>query len=691
MPRVPVYGQPQVQQRPTPGVRLNAVPVLPKGGDPMAAGMMNLGADVGAVANAERQERERKAAELAEKELRRANQVAVITAEQELAGLHIDIEKRISQTRGRDAAGLPDAVLPEFDKKVVEIRERLSNDDQKIAFANLAASRRESLNRYTTKYVSSEIQRFDDEETKSYVLNAQDEAGLHYKDSERIRQSILRQQGAIADYARSHGLGEEARQRATADAVSRTHKTVIDRFLANGEAKQAESYFKAVRDEMQADEATKSELTFESLRVARAQKAEADARRAAAEAERRVRNAEAEFNAASAIILQGKRISPEYATKVSQAVAGTPYEAAFRETLKDGPESAAFGSLPLAAQDQAIADLRAELNRVGTDPAREKRLAMLEKIRDQSRKDYGDDPLSAATERGILPELARVDVSTPQTFAATVRDRVRQADLVRQQTGRAVPPLTRQEADAFSRTLQSLPVQQQGQAIRLIASALPDPGMAQAFAKQINDKDRTLGLALFAATAPNVEGKNLVDLLLRGSDAVKTGRMKPASEDPTRRSNHTEIARQISEIPWPTTQARDAAIEAAQTLYDGLKDERGSASVREAIRLAVGGGVAEWNGSKVPLPPGWDERRFKRSIAELSPDTLRSQAGGAEVYVGGAAVPVDKFARSMGAIKLIPVGPGVYAMESGGAIVLDANRRPMRLDLTKPVDTAAAR
>src|SRR5574341_882589 len=117
-------------------------------------------------------------------------------------------------------------------------------------------------------------------------------------------------------------------------------------------------------------------------------------------------------------------LSHEYSAQVSKDVIGTPYELAFKELLKQAPAKSAFGMQPLAVMDQAISQARAQLNVSGTNPQAEKTLSQLEHIRDQARRDYAEDPLLAAQERGIVQAVAPINVENMQSLLGTIGKRV---------------------------------------------------------------------------------------------------------------------------------------------------------------------------------------------------------------------------------------------------------------------------
>jgi hypothetical protein len=410
--------------------------------------------------------------------------------------------------------------------------------------------------------------------------------------------------------------------------------------------------------------------------IAQQEQREARAERAAA---RHMRRAESSYRAMESLIDNGAIPDDATIAQAGRDMAGTPLAGAFTALLGQAGERAGFASLPPEQQRERILELRARANREGSHPKFEARIERFEAIASKAEKQLADDPLLYGVNRRWLDAVKPLRFQGMDDLAPQLAERVEQAAMVSAQVKAPVSPLLKAEAAQAAEMLRALPSAQQEQALRKLATALPDAAMTRALAAQIGGKDATLGLAMFAASAPDVNGRNAMSLILRGADAIKAGRMKPASEDPSRRLEHVAIARELSAVPWATTQARDAAVEAAQRVYDGLKDSKGSASAREAVRIAVGGGLTEWAGAKVPLPPGMEERRFRRALTGIKPEALARQAGGPVVYVGSETIPVEKLAANMGAVQLIPAGAGVYALQSGGAVVLDAKRRPLRL------------
>jgi hypothetical protein len=406
---------------------------------------------------------------------------------------------------------------------------------------------------------------------------------------------------------------------------------------------------------------------IEGFKVANLQRAEVAQRRAEAERERALREARSSFEGAQSLIAQGKVLSPEYAERVSKETAGTPYAEAFRESLKAAVPSVAFGAQPLAVQEQALQAMRGKLNQEGTNPEVERRVGELQRIHDAAVKDYADDPLPAALERGVLTELAPISTANLDAVVTTLGARVQQASIVQQQVGRPVSPLTRREAEQVGEMLRVLPVEQRAKAIATLSQTAGGP-TAAALAKQVADKDKALGLAMGAGAASTTSGRLTSELILRGDQALRDNTVKPDATQST--GWRSEIATAVGDA-YTNQEQRDAVIEAAFLIRAGLESQ-GGGSNRQAVALATGG-LTTRNGSTVPLPYGMPEELFDEKLRKLTPADLKVP----EVYVAGKPMPVADFLSKLPDAPLRHAGKGRYSAVSGGGLVLDKDGRPI--------------
>lgn len=411
--------------------------------------------------------------------------------------------------------------------------------------------------------------------------------------------------------------------------------------------------------------------SIEGYRVSNDQRAAAAAQRAQALEEHRLKVAESTFNAASLLVNQGKTLSPEYVEQATQQMAGTPYQNAFRESLKDAPARAAFGQQPLATQQQVLLGLRAELNQRGTDPKIEKRIGELDTIYKQSVQDYAADPLPAALQRGLLPNIEPIRTDSIPGLVATIGGRVYQAQLVQQQVGEAVSPLLQTESEQVAKLINVLPVDQRASAVAQIAQAVGGP-VAQALGRQIAGKDKALGLALAMGASQTTQNRYTSELILRGAQAIKDKTIQ--ADDKKVSGWRAEIANTIGNAYQNDVQ-REAAIESAFLVRAGLAAEN-TGDNAQAVRLATGG-IADRNGKKVPLPYGMAADDFDAKLKKLTPANVSAP----EAFIGGKPMPMADFLARVPDAQLVHAGKSRYGVMAGGSLATDAKGNPLIIEV----------
>lgn len=394
-----------------------------------------------------------------------------------------------------------------------------------------------------------------------------------------------------------------------------------------------------------------------------------------AAAARRERHGEKMLNQVRDFLDSGGSLDQNFMEQASKAVSGTSSAPLLTTMLRQSSEGSAFAQMAPQQQREELIRLRGQASANGSSPAQEKRLEHFERIANATEKQLQTDPLVFGQRRNLIA-LQPLNFNGVDDLLPQLAVRTEQAAIVSARIKQPVSPLMADEAEKLSGLLSTLPVPAQKTAVRNLAKVL-DPAMGQALAKQMSAKDNTLGLAFFASVNATGAPRDAAELILKGADAVKSGRLKSSADDSTASRDHATIARNLAEVPWATTQARDAAVRAAQLAYDGLRDER-NPSVSKAIAY-TSGNLVEWAGSKVPIPHDWDERQFKRALERFDVKKLERQAGGNTVFIGGQPLPVDKLAGTLKDVNLIPVGVGSYALQSGGQMVLTGKGLPMRI------------
>lgn len=397
--------------------------------------------------------------------------------------------------------------------------------------------------------------------------------------------------------------------------------------------------------------------------------------------DRRERIAERVVGEAEKMTDLGQMLDSQTTKLYADQVSGTSLAPRFRELVMQSAERAGFAQLSPDQQREELMKLRSKITRDGSNPALQARISRFENIQQATEKALEDDGLTHGARAGMI-ELKPLNVGNLDQLGARLGERVAAAETVAARVHRDVAPFTKDEAVQVASALSALPTTVRESAVASLATSMPR-GQAQAFSKLIKDREPLLGLAMFQASI-NPKGEAL-PLILRGQDAVKAGRIK--SDDAAAKADAQTIAKRMEQVNWGTPAARDAAAETANAILQGMRD-RGTGGVNKAIDLATGG-IGEWGDSKVPLPQGMDARQFARRLDSMKADPTRLAAGlgmqnsTQELSVGGAPVTVEQLALQLGNVKLISAGPGRYALEAGGQIVLGPNKRPIRLNLEK--------
>lgn len=496
------------------------------------------------------------------------------------------------------------------------------------------------------------------------------------------------------------GLAEEALKNVgpAAGLDEKAQGQALQRFKESAASNEAKRLIRAARDDMgllnqahnlitserfadlspQALEQLETQITNRRAQLEHAK--EVTRARAEAAYERRVRSAERAVDSLQGMIDAGGVPDDNTLATVQGLTAGTPLAPVLKTLVGQARERANFGSLPPDQQRAKLLELRASAN-AGTSPEGFKRLQTFESIATKQAQLAESEPLKWGLGTRLLDQVQPLVFDSVDQLVPQLAMRVQQAQEVGAVLKRPVSPLLSDEAQRTADVLSALPAPAQARVLGTLAARMPVE-QQRALAAQIAPKDRALSLAMFASTVPAMVSTDVPAMLLRGADARRSDRLKSAPDSATAARDQATIAQQLSAVPWPTPQARDAAVEAAQLLYDAQRDAKKSGSVRDAIKLATGGGLTEWGDSKVPLPPGWDEDRFRRRMRAMDAAAIQRQANGV-LYVAGAELRPEALAKALGAATLVPMGPGRYAVDTGGALVTLANGRRLVLDVTK--------
>jgi hypothetical protein len=411
------------------------------------------------------------------------------------------------------------------------------------------------------------------------------------------------------------------------------------------------------------------------------QRNEAAAARAQREQELKLKKAEAEFNTFHGMADKGTILAPEYIDRAVAATKGTPYQAGIVALAKQAQETGGIASQPIRNQQALLTQVDTLIAQRGRSPELDKRREQIAKVLNASQSDLKENGLRAGLERGVITNMAPLDVSSPEAMAGSFAKRIQQADHVSAWAGKAVSPLDSGEAEQVRGIMEALPPKQRSAAVATIAQAV-GPRYAGAIAEQLNSKDKALSLAFASAGDKTTAGRFTSELILKGAQAIKDG--TAMKDDKKVTGWKATIAQQIDGA-LPDDRAATAVKESAYFIAAGIAAENGGSvstdDIARSVRLAVGGSIIERNGKKLPIPAQMSADDFESRIKAVSPADIIKQAPEGKVRVAGAEIPAAEFATSIPGQELIYAGPGRYAVVVRGRPVTNAGGRPIILEV----------
>lgn len=411
-----------------------------------------------------------------------------------------------------------------------------------------------------------------------------------------------------------------------------------------------------------------------AYRLAMDQRAELAAARADRKAEAGLRRAEAAFQTFQALADKGTVLDPAYIDQVVAQTAGTPYQAGVKAMAQQAVETGGIASQPIAAQQAALDAITQKIATEGRSPALDKRREQLEKVVAGSKGDLEKaGGLRAAVERGVIDQIAPLDIRSVEGITQGLAARVEQADTVSKGwAGSTVSPLLPEEAEQLAGTLNNLAPAARSTFIATLSKAVPPKQMA-ALAKQIDGKDRALALSMALGTSGTTAGRFTSELVIKGAQAIKDKGVKPDNSAVT--GTRARAAEYLGDSL--TGKAREDVLDTAYYIYAGMEAE-GSGDINRAVRMAVGGDIIERNGRKLPIPAGVNEDTFETSMV----NSARRTIGTGQVFVGGKAMKADDFMKALPGAELQPVGSGRYVVRAGSGLVTTDGKKPLVLGVS---------
>lgn len=377
------------------------------------------------------------------------------------------------------------------------------------------------------------------------------------------------------------------------------------------------------------------------------------------------------YNKGTDVALGGGYLSPDFITQLTTTAQGTEMEKPVLALIASQAKVAGFATMAAPQRAAIINDMRAQRATpgVGTDPAGDKLLNAVVTMNDKLTVAAKENPWQASQQAGVVTDAALLNPTDPSSAITVIQKRMGNIQKVEAWTGHKVSPLQPQEVEMLGKLVRQLPVDQAASMLATVGTVVGDSDRIEALAKQMHDKDGSLGLAMMYANPRGgdmtTEGRYTAELVLKGDQALRD---KSVAVDDMRSTGwRAQISKQVRGL-YSNRQVEDNVIDAAFKIAVAKSLENGSPNIDNVMNLATGG-IAERNGQKFPLPYGWTEERLNQRINSITPSEFASQAPDGVVYAGRTPVSVDDLVAQLPKATLVHAGQGIYNVRAGSSVV----------------------
>lgn len=188
------------------------------------------------------------------KEYDSANKFRALDSDRQLSEFQEDYlnnpETGLMQRKGANAFTISKDYEENFAKKIQEIEDSLSNDDQKAEFKALASSRFMDGKKKINAHVSRETEIYVNASTKAYIDNEKNAAIDNAGDEERIGTALARINMALENRSDYQGMPVEQKKQLLLKEQSEVHKGVIERIIYGGKDREAKAYYEKYQDQI---------------------------------------------------------------------------------------------------------------------------------------------------------------------------------------------------------------------------------------------------------------------------------------------------------------------------------------------------------------------------------------------------------------------------------------------------------
>ncbi len=239
MPRVPTYDTAQVEQQPGRAIHLQGV--APDTYSPIAQGVQGFQRGAQIMVNRERERVDTAAVMDADNQLTKWQQQAMFG------------EQGVYTRKGQNALNITNQTLEQFEQAQQEVAKSLTTDQQRARYAQIVASRRNSISNDLNRYEYNERQSYFGQVEQGQLETSMQGAALDYQDPAKVAGYRAKTDAVLASRAERLGLSPEAAQAERLKVNSGMSTAVIQRMLIDSPQK-AKGLFEAYKDTMTAED-----------------------------------------------------------------------------------------------------------------------------------------------------------------------------------------------------------------------------------------------------------------------------------------------------------------------------------------------------------------------------------------------------------------------------------------------------
>jgi hypothetical protein len=392
----------------------------------------------------------------------------------------------------------------------------------------------------------------------------------------------------------------------------------------------------------------------------------------------------------------GRDIPPQEFASFAKSAKGTVYEGAVAGIVA---EQKAVSALSLLPPNKMVAQVNELAASYGATPSKEQiaHLGKLQRYVAGNIKLLNDSPLAYAQQKEGA-EVTPLDLSKPETWAATLGSRVPTLRDAAQRNGVSPKGLLPQEAAQITAALANAPEGKKAELLKTMRQGFSDDRIFRAtmqqiapdspvtaYAGMIATRERPMKIPGFFSDETFTPGST-AGLLLAGERLLNPGKDAkgqdgkptfPMPKDADIRLKFNSMAGEAfagnpeaMQITYQATRAAYAALTAQKGDYSGQLND---SMLKEAIQRATGG-IADINGGVVIKPWGMDDSTFK---SEAQREFIK------EVSRAGVPMVGQQWDRMR-----LQNTKGGYLVKSGTGYLLGKDGNPVLLRVNDPNDAS---